>query len=80
MADEKNAEERGEAVSVEFNLSDPDQLARQLDRVDLTEEESDQLLREAYKINKQLKMVRVYVCQLPLTLFCSSNRQSHILI
>lgn len=63
MADEKNsqnADGRGETVAIEFNLSDPDQLARQLDSVDLTEEESDQLLREAYKVNKQLKMVRLY--------------------
>ena len=63
MADEKNAttpNESGEAVAVEFNLSDPEQLERQLARVDLTEEESDQLLREAYKVNKQLKMVSVY--------------------
>lgn len=63
MADEKNsqnADGMGETVAIEFNLSDPDQLARQLDSVDLTEEESDQLLREAYKVNKQLKMVRLY--------------------
>ena len=54
MADKSQKED---AVPVEFNLSDPDQLARQLERVDLTEEESDELLREAYKVNKQLRMV-----------------------
>ncbi|KAL8611899.1 hypothetical protein ACOMHN_033644 [Nucella lapillus] len=49
--------EGGTGEAVEFNLSDPEQLARQLERVDLTEEESDELLREAYKVNKQLKMI-----------------------
>ncbi|KAK7496000.1 hypothetical protein BaRGS_00012701 [Batillaria attramentaria] len=41
--------------TVEFNLSDPDQLLRQLESVDLTEEESDKLLNEAYKVNKKLR-------------------------
>ncbi|XP_076443400.1 uncharacterized protein LOC143281956 [Babylonia areolata] len=55
--DERKGGKEGEAQAVEFNLSDPEQLARQLDRVDLTEEESDELLREAYKVNKKLKMM-----------------------
>lgn len=41
--------------TVEFNLSDPEQLMRQLESVDLTEEESDRLLNEAYKVNKRLR-------------------------
>lgn len=68
MADDGGAE--GEAV--EFNLSDPDQLAAQLERVDLTEQESDQLLREAYKVNKQLKMVGLLAPALSRDSICFS--------
>lgn len=49
------AERDGAEQTIEFNLSDPDQLSKQLEAADLTEEESDKLLNEAYKVNKKLK-------------------------
>ncbi|PVD20249.1 hypothetical protein C0Q70_20746 [Pomacea canaliculata] len=41
----------------EPNLSNVDELLLQLESTDLTEEESDELLREAYRVNRKLKKI-----------------------
>ncbi|XP_046574382.1 uncharacterized protein LOC124282441 [Haliotis rubra] len=38
-----------------FSLTDPDALLKQLESVDLTEEDTEELLHEAYKVNMKLK-------------------------
>lgn len=39
--------------NVEFNLSDPSDLERKLE--DLSEQEMDELLKQAYRVNQELK-------------------------
>ncbi|KAK3097839.1 hypothetical protein FSP39_013689 [Pinctada imbricata] len=40
-----------------FNLADPDEITHMLETVDLTDEDTDVLLQEAYSINKKLKEI-----------------------
>ncbi|KAK3578290.1 hypothetical protein CHS0354_010494 [Potamilus streckersoni] len=42
-------------ISKEFDLTDPEQLLKMLETVELSEEDTDVLLQEAYKVNKKLK-------------------------
>ncbi|XP_033750177.1 uncharacterized protein LOC117334592 isoform X2 [Pecten maximus] len=40
-----------------FNLTDPDEVLRMLETVDLSEEDTDVLLQEAYNVNRKLRMM-----------------------
>jgi hypothetical protein len=44
-----------EMITVEIDLTDPDDLARKLDMVDLTDEETDLLLERAQQLNVWLR-------------------------
>lgn len=41
----------------QFNLTDPDEILRMLENVELSEEDTDALLQEAYNVNKKLRMM-----------------------
>ena len=44
-------------MGMTFDLADPDDLLRKFESMNLTEEETDELLKRAYQVNKQLKQV-----------------------
>ena len=44
-----------EMITIEINLTDPEDLARKLELIDLTDEETDALLRQALDLNKRLR-------------------------
>ena len=44
-----------EEAGLEFDLADPEDLLRKMENIDLTEEETEELLKRAYEINKQLR-------------------------
>ena len=46
---------KNEMITIEINLTDPEDLARKLEMIDLTEEETDELLRQALDLNKRLR-------------------------
>ncbi|KAL3866118.1 hypothetical protein ACJMK2_043450 [Sinanodonta woodiana] len=54
-AQDDSSREINKPTRKEFDLTDPEQLLKMLETVELSEEDTDVLLQEAYKVNKKLK-------------------------
>ncbi len=50
-----NQTEKSEMIDVEIDLTDPQDLLSKLEMIDLTEDETDELLQRAYQINAMLR-------------------------
>ena len=51
----KSSKQSDGTVKVAFDLTNPDDLLDKMDKLQLTEEETEELLKQAYSINRKLK-------------------------